>query len=934
MAQTSTFQLERHHRASEGIEIDLAYRRVQLKGQPLAVAGRAFELLAALAEKSGTHVSTDALTSSIWRGRVVEPHNLRVQVNRLRQLLGADAISNLPGHGYRLELPVRHGAKPGTRWPVGRDRERAELDTQARANRLLTVTGAGGIGKTHLVRAWFDELNVGTSLGAAWVDLTGASASELPTLAAKAFGLADTSVTWTIGALAAALPTRNRWLVIDTAEHLAEAVAAAALALLQAAPQLHIVVTSQLPLRVTQEKVLHLGPLQLPEVGATLEQALQTASIELLNAQLCTLDPGHVLDEAKLADAITLCRSLDGLPLAIELAAARIPVLGLPKLVDSLDQRLQLLHSPTHDRPPRQQTLRAALEWTRSLLHHSVQTVFARLGVFTGAFTLETAVAVVTDPCGCPPIDRLAVIDALQALVDASLVTRCDAKSGTPHYRLLESPRLFAMQCLHEADQQDITRQRHLAWYLGWVDRAPVADLRSEQAPLLAALDWALSGGDLVGGAHLAKRLLAHPGLVALQEAAPAGSATRADPDDAVLARLLNRIQRAGVQVPAKPAGLDGEAPMPPALRVRPAAVRKLDGTVHGLDRASPLTRSATRRQMPVEALDDFVRSVLAEVAEHTRHARFDEGGDLVDEAVAELERGEARHRAAHQESMRRLLDSGVQLDLLRRDGFAVARRTAALLALDSIEHPTHLDDWRQREEQALALGQTGNDTLWLEVAAELARRRLAEAGSAEERGSARRVLACALVSLGDRDKATDALQQATQTCRDALAETSHQQDPALWGALQHELASALGLLGAQASDSAMLQEALQACDAALRVRTRASAPQDWAATQQVRGLALHSLGLIEAGTLHLERAAQVLGDALLELTPGRAPLARARTLTTLGMTLSAWAERENRPQRHWEALGLHQAAPALWAQVCHHIGDEHDFLGSTGEQP
>ncbi len=596
MTFIAPLQQDQPDATADGLAIDFAERKVLWKGQFLPLAGRSFELLAALAAKPGRHVSAENLTRRVWRGRVVEAHNLRMQINRLRQLLGAQAISNQPGRGYRLELPVRGGAKLSAPGLIGRDNELAQLAAKTRTHPLLTVTGAGGIGKTSLVRAWFNELEVDANLAAAWVDLTGALAPRLPTLMAAALGLNDILRAWTPRALAASLPLQNTWLIVDHGDHLAEAVTAIALALLDAAPQLHIVVVNQIPLHLAQEQVLHLGPLKVPEAKATLDQALQCAAIQLLVARVRAFEPSYVLDEAQRCDAITLCRSLDGLPLAIELAAARIPVQGLRQLVESLDQRLLLLHGPTQGRPQRQQTLSAALEWTHALLPRMAQTAFARLGVFTGAFPLQAAVAVAADEPGCGPLDRMALIDALQALVDASMVTRTEGEAefqvdiGTPCFRLLESPRLLALQCLHQTDQEEGTRQRHLAWCLGSAKHAPVATL--------------------------------------------AGTA------------LGSRGQCLG-----------------------PSEVRELDRAVQQRGQVSRLVRSARVRERPLadEALQDFVSKVLVDVAAILRLGRFDEGRDLIDQALAELESREARRRAVHHESMRRLLDTREQQDLLRQ---------------------------------------------------------------------------------------------------------------------------------------------------------------------------------------------------------------------------------------------------------------------------
>ncbi len=1005
------------------IDIDAPRRQARLNGQRLALGGRAFDLLVALAARPGTHIDAAALQAAVWPGRVVEPGNLRMQVNQLRQRLGTEAIAHLVGRGYRLELPVRRAAVHANLRLIGRDAEARQLEQRVAQERLVTVAGAGGIGKTTLVRDWFDRLPQSPATATAWVDLSGATATQVVPLAAAALGVPSPKPGWTALALAKALPERERVLVLDNAEHLAGAVADLARELLASAPGLRLVLTSQIPLRLPQEHVLRLGPLDLPEPGEAAPAALRHAALRLFVDRVQALDPAFTLEGGALAAAITLCRSLDGLPLAIELAAARVPALGVQALAEALDERLQLLHSPPHSRPQRHQTLRAALEWTHGLLDAGAQAVFARLGVFRGSFTLDDAVAVVADNGEEGPIDRLALIDAIASLADASMLV-FEAPQGTPQrrpeappaapaphgdtpprYRMLDTPRLYALQRLHETAQHDALRRRHLAWCRTWVTDADEARLRAGQAQLHAALDWALSGGDPAAGKALAQQLIAHKGAAVFaasasasaSDAAPghaearAGARNDADPAGAggsggELHRLLEHLHAAGTVRQARTAGLEHGTVEALARRLLPEEVRSVDGAVHELQAAIEVARSALEESQAGETTADLdVAQALAEVAQHTRGGRFDEGSDRLDEALAELDRREQARREAFLRSRRLLLQGAIQQELLRRDAFAVARRTEELLALDEPAgqpsnlpqaaaprsppwHPTQSAAWLERESAAMRNGTASTSLLWLQVAAELARRRLvaARAGGfgAAARLSARRALAAALTALGEHRSGTEALAEAAQVCQDALAdlgELAAADAPpgradaggpaagpvptleAEWGAVHRAHASALLLLGQRGQDTALLEQALQACEAALKARTRDAAPAEWAAIQHTRGDTLRCLGMLEVGTLRLEQSAQVLGDALLERTAGRAPLDRARTLNILGVTLSIWASREEVPHRHREALAMQQAAlalvpgdaePRLWGALCNNIGIEYNFLGSAGLEP
>jgi predicted ATPase len=250
-------------------------------------------------------------------------------------------------------------------------------------------------------------------------------------------------------------------LALDNAEHLLDAVARLTKALSEAAPGLRIVVTGQAPLRLAGERVFRLGPLAFPGEPMPAAQALQYGAVALFAERANAVDGRFACDDANVGPVIEICRSLDGVPLAIELAAARAPTLGVHALLASMQDRLELL-TANRDRnaPERQQTLRAALEWSYGLLTPREQTVFRRLGVIAGSASLALIQQVVADDDD--EASRWAVIDALDALVDRSFVTVLSIDdTRAPRYHLLESPRAFALERLDAAGERAVVQRRH-----------------------------------------------------------------------------------------------------------------------------------------------------------------------------------------------------------------------------------------------------------------------------------------------------------------------------------------------------------------------------------------------------------------------------------------------------------------------------------------
>ena len=505
-----------------GVELDAFERSLRIDGQPVTLGGRAFDLLVTLLQRAGSLVSKDELLDAVWGRTIVEEANLHVQVSALRKLLGPDVIATVPGRGYRFALALALGgpaarpdagpaalpagqtgvAKMGIApLPlVGRAHDSAALLALMGEHRLVTITGAGGIGKTRLAADALWALRERHADGVATVELAalcdpalivGAVAHAVKiTLAVEGNALA---------ALLAAVRPLDAVLLLDNAEHLIAAVAATAAALMDAAPSLRVLVTSQVPLHLVQERVFRLGGLDVPAGPGetTADEALAYGAIALFDDRLQAADRRARVNDDNVAAVLDICRKLDGTALAIELAAARGPLLGIRGVADRLDERFRLLRSSNRAAPSRQQTLGAAMDWSHSLLSAAQQAAFRQLGVFTGGFTLEMALRVIAVP-GCDDVDA---IDLLSELVDRSLIA-VDAGEA-PRYRLLETSRLFALAKLAEASETAVLRARHAsvlrehferAWHDSWLlPEASFVELYERDLDnLRAALDEAL----------------------------------------------------------------------------------------------------------------------------------------------------------------------------------------------------------------------------------------------------------------------------------------------------------------------------------------------------------------------------------------------------------------------------------------------------------
>ncbi len=385
---------------------------------------------------------------------------------------------------------------------LGREREAAAIAHLARQSvtRLLTLTGPGGVGKTRLALRVADDLAASFPDGVCWVSLAEIQDPALfGSTVLQALGHTESTQMDVLETLIQVLRTRTLLLVLDNCEQLLTDITIVA-ELLGACPELTILTTSRAPLRLRGEQEFAVAPLATPDRGEeeTAERLLQYPAVSLFVQRAAAVKPTFVLTDAMAGGLAELCRRLDGLPLALELAAARVKVLGIEALLDRLGSRLALLTGGARDLPTRQQTLRAAIAWSEELLDEDARRLFRRLGVFVGGCTLAAAEAVRAD------LSDGDVFAELSSLVDHSLVQSVETETiREPRFSMLETIREYALSRLEAKGELVILRERHLTWCLDLAEQAVAALAGSEQARWLrrledehdnlrAALDWSL----------------------------------------------------------------------------------------------------------------------------------------------------------------------------------------------------------------------------------------------------------------------------------------------------------------------------------------------------------------------------------------------------------------------------------------------------------
>jgi predicted ATPase/DNA-binding winged helix-turn-helix (wHTH) protein len=497
-------------------ELDPARRDLRASGRAVPIGARAFEIMHALAESSGELVTKDDLMAHIWPGAIIGENTIHVHISAIRKALGPDRamLKTASGRGYRLHgrwtarkdntrpHPAHahsysiedHGNLPArTSELIGRDAVVPRVRDLISAYRVVTLAGPGGIGKTRLALEIASLVSSGFSGGGWLVELASLSDASLVTAAiATALGLHIGGGAISPEDLARAIGGRELLLVIDNCEHVIDAVAAVVEALMRLRPAVSVLATSREPMRVEGECIYRVPPLDVPAWDATepgREQILQSSAIRLFLARMNAWQTG-VDYQHDLAAIAAICRRLDGIPLAIEFAAARAGTLGIAQVLARLDDRFTLLTSGRRMALPKNQTLRATLDWSHELLSEPERLLLRRLAIFATAFSLEAATTV----AGSGDVAAPEIEVGIATLIEKSLVTS-DVAGAVGHFRLLETTRAYALARLTDSGELEEMARRHAEYYrgllgtiLGEVETGPVhvANLGNARA----ALEW------------------------------------------------------------------------------------------------------------------------------------------------------------------------------------------------------------------------------------------------------------------------------------------------------------------------------------------------------------------------------------------------------------------------------------------------------------
>ncbi len=397
---------------------------------------------------------------------------------------------------------------------VGRDQDVAAIKALLGKNRLVTLIGSGGVGKTRCGLQVCAEMLESFSDGVWFVDLAPLSNPTLvPNVIASIFDVQEQPSQTMLALLITHLKNKQVLLLIDNCEHLIHEASKTAEAILRDCPKTSILTTSREILGVGGEAVYRMPSLSVPDnpKGLTAELALEYGSVALFVARAHAANAKFALTDEAAPTVAEICRRLDGIPLALELAAARVRVLSVSSLAQRLDERFKILTGGSRTALPRQQTMRALIDWSYDLLSEREQTIFRFFSIFSGAFTLDFATAV----CAGDAIEDIEVLDLLTSLADKSLLN-ADHATDDVRYRMLESTRQYAHEKLVEHGEYEAIVRRHAQTYLAFAeeldqawdatpDREWIARAETEMDNLRAALDWALGlRGEIEVGQRLA----------------------------------------------------------------------------------------------------------------------------------------------------------------------------------------------------------------------------------------------------------------------------------------------------------------------------------------------------------------------------------------------------------------------------------------------
>jgi predicted ATPase/DNA-binding winged helix-turn-helix (wHTH) protein len=691
-------------------------------GAAVELGSRAMDVLLALVRRHGDIASKSAIMAEVWPGTIVEDNNLTTQIATVRRVLGETAenrfIVTIPGRGYRFVAEVqKHGPEHGPtggRAPeaernnlplqsssfIGRERELSELRRRLQTRPLVTVVGAGGVGKTRVALRLAEDMLDEFPDGALLLEMAPLAENRLVAEAlCRLLGVPANGGRPAEDIAIAMLRQRAMLLVLDNCEHVLGAASSLAAAILRHCPHMRLLATSRESLGITGESVFQMPSLAVPQLSATLtaETALRSDAVRLFTERAADALGSYTLSDDDAQAVATICRRLDGVPLATELAAARLRMLKPAEIAARLENVFKLLTGGSRSALPRQQTLRATIDWSYSLLSPAEQLVLQRLSVFADGCSAEGATAV----AGADGIDPDAVFDIVGSLVGKSLMV-ADSGGAATRYRMLETTRQYAAEKL----SGDPACYRRMAEYMLTVFRTAdaiwptlgtddwLAAYRPERENFRHAIDWAFQGGDAALGVSLvahagaaSEEMSLQPDLLRWTRAAMVHITETTPPGDAARVLYLDTVQQKRL----------GQSDVPPERRRAIALFREIGEPV-GLSRA--LRQTAIAWATPGEPNPDILAMLdeaasllrgraphkdLATALAHTGTVRLFFTGDL--KAARDLnEQALAMREAVGDRSG--VLASGVNLaELLFMEGNAAAALAYATQAEAEARH-------------------------------------------------------------------------------------------------------------------------------------------------------------------------------------------------------------------------------------------------------
>jgi predicted ATPase/DNA-binding winged helix-turn-helix (wHTH) protein len=485
-------------------------RRCLINGHDvISLGGRAFDVLIALVEAKGAIVTKDALIERVWEARFVNDNAIEAQIHALRRALGSDRslIKTVAGKGYCLvDVEATRGPPPTNLKSdlsslVARDDLQAEICTSLSQHRLVTLIGPGGIGKSRLSRVAASALREGFPDGIWMVELAPVDNERFVcTAIAGALDISSSDL-GDLRSLVQALSGKTCLLLLDNCEHLLDAVAGTALDVLSGCPGVRILATSREALQIDGERIIRIPALKFPRNDEPLQDILTSPAVQLFMQRFVT-GSGSLALQRDLSHLVEICQQVDGIPLAIEMAAAAARTLGVKQVLQELRTSLSILGVSRRSAEPRQQTMEATIEWSYLLLTLPEQIVFRSLSLLPGGFATEAAVAIAAIP-------RAKLVNILSSLVSKSLLTSATTEQGTLFHQL-EPMRHYARARLDEAGEYATVAARHAGLMLSVfqcadaeVEKLPTAEwierYKSYLPGLRQALKWTFGEGNDAG---------------------------------------------------------------------------------------------------------------------------------------------------------------------------------------------------------------------------------------------------------------------------------------------------------------------------------------------------------------------------------------------------------------------------------------------------